>query len=152
MPRDELIISTKAGWRMWPGPYGDWGCTQVPDRELDQSLQRMGLDYVDIFYHHRPDPEDAGGGDHGRPDQPSCRQGKALYVGVSQLFGGAITRRRWKRPSAERPVSHHLIHQLRSTTMLVRRIEGRDLLPHTPRAGGTGVHRLRAAGLGPAHR
>ncbi len=55
--RDELIISTKAGWEMWPGPYGDWGSRKYLVASLDQSLKRMGLDYVDIFYHHRPDPE-----------------------------------------------------------------------------------------------
>ena len=54
--RDELIISSKAGWKMWEGPYGDWGSKKYLVASLDQSLQRMGLDYVDIFYHHRPDP------------------------------------------------------------------------------------------------
>ena len=54
--RDEMIISTKAGYYMWPGPYGDWGSKKYLTASLDQSLQRMGLDYVDIFYHHRPDP------------------------------------------------------------------------------------------------
>ena len=54
--RDELIISSKAGWGMWPGPYGDWGSKKYLVASLDQSLKRMGLDYVDIFYHHRPDP------------------------------------------------------------------------------------------------
>jgi len=55
--RDELIISSKAGWDMWPGPYGNWGSRKYLVASLDQSLKRMGLDYVDIFYHHRPDPE-----------------------------------------------------------------------------------------------
>ena len=55
--RDEMIISTKAGFDMWPGPYGNWGSRKYLVASLDQSLQRMGLDYVDIFYHHRPDPE-----------------------------------------------------------------------------------------------
>ena len=55
--RDELVISTKAGWNMWPGPYGDFGSRKYLIASLDQSLKRMGLDYVDIFYHHRPDPE-----------------------------------------------------------------------------------------------
>jgi L-glyceraldehyde 3-phosphate reductase len=55
--RDELVISSKAGWDMWPGPYGDWGSRKYLVASLDQSLKRMGLDYVDIFYHHRPDPE-----------------------------------------------------------------------------------------------
>jgi L-glyceraldehyde 3-phosphate reductase len=80
--RDELIISSKAGWKMWEGPYGDWGSKKYLVASLDQSLQRMGLDYVDIFYHHRPDPE--------TPLEETMtaldgivRQGKALYVGIS---------------------------------------------------------------------
>lgn len=80
--RDELIISSKAGYLMWDGPYGDWGSKKYLVASLDQSLKRMGLDYVDIFYHHRPDPE--------TPLEESMsaldlivRQGKALYVGIS---------------------------------------------------------------------
>ena len=64
--RDELVISSKAGWDMWPGPYGDLGSRKYLIASLDQSLQRLGLDYVDIFYHHRPGPRDAVGGDDGR--------------------------------------------------------------------------------------
>lgn len=80
--RDELVISTKAGYRMWPGPYGEWGSRKSLLASLDQSLQRLGLEYVDIFYHHRPDPktpleESMGALDH------IVRQGKALYVGIS---------------------------------------------------------------------
>ena len=80
--RDELIISSKAGYDMWPGPYGDWGSRKFLMASLDQSLKRMGLDYVDIFYHHRPDPE--------TPLEETIgalcdivRSGKALYAGVS---------------------------------------------------------------------
>lgn len=80
--RDELIISTKAGYTMWEGPYGDWGSKKYLVASLNQSLKRMGLDYVDIFYHHRPDPE--------TPLEETMqaldlivRQGKALYVGIS---------------------------------------------------------------------
>ncbi|ALC92203.1 L-glyceraldehyde 3-phosphate reductase [Bacillus sp. FJAT-18017] len=80
--RDEMIISTKAGYTMWQGPYGDWGSRKYLISSLDQSLKRMGLDYVDIFYHHRPDPE--------TPLEETMmaldhvvRQGKALYVGIS---------------------------------------------------------------------
>ncbi len=80
--RAELIVSTKAGWGMWPGPYGDWGSKKYLVASLDQSLKRMSLDYVDIFYHHRPDPE--------TPLEETMttldlmvRQGKALYVGIS---------------------------------------------------------------------
>jgi len=84
--RDELVISSKAGWDMWPGPYGDYGSRKYLVASLDQSLKRMGLDYVDIFYHHRPDPdtplkETMGALDH------IVRQGKALYVGISAYNG-----------------------------------------------------------------
>ena len=81
--RDELIISTKAGWDMWPGPYGNFGSRKYLIASLDQSLKRMGLDYVDIFYHHRPDPDTPMEETMGALDQ-IVRQGKALYVGISQ--------------------------------------------------------------------
>ncbi len=80
--RDELIISTKAGWQMWPGPYGDWGSRKYLVASLDQSLKRMGLDYVDIFYHHRPDPETPLEETMGALDF-IVRSGRALYVGIS---------------------------------------------------------------------
>jgi L-glyceraldehyde 3-phosphate reductase len=80
--RDELVISTKAGWDMWPGPYGDWGSRKYLVAGLDQSLKRMGLDYVDIFYHHRPDPETPVEETMAALDHV-VRRGKALYVGVS---------------------------------------------------------------------
>ena len=88
--RDELIISTKAGWRMWPGPYGDLGSRKYLISSLDQSLRRMGIEYVDIFYHHRRDPdtpleESLGALDH------IVRSGKALYVGISS-YDAASTR------------------------------------------------------------
>jgi L-glyceraldehyde 3-phosphate reductase len=80
--RDELVISSKAGWGMWPGPYGDFGSRKYLVASLDQSLKRMGLDYVDIFYHHRPDPD--------TPLEETMsaldfivRSGRALYVGIS---------------------------------------------------------------------
>jgi L-glyceraldehyde 3-phosphate reductase len=80
--RDELIISSKAGWGMWPGPYGDHGSKKYLIASLDQSLKRMGLDYVDIFYHHRPDPDTPLEESMGALNQV-VRQGKALYVGIS---------------------------------------------------------------------
>jgi L-glyceraldehyde 3-phosphate reductase len=80
--RDEMIISTKAGYLMWPGPYGEWGSRKYLLASLDQSLQRMGLDYVDIFYHHRPDPETPLEETMLALDA-TVRQGKALYVGIS---------------------------------------------------------------------
>ncbi|WP_159339647.1 MULTISPECIES: L-glyceraldehyde 3-phosphate reductase [Leclercia] len=80
--RDELIISTKAGYTMWEGPYGDWGSRKYLIASLDQSLKRMGLEYVDIFYHHRPDPETPLKETMKALDH-IVRQGKALYVGLS---------------------------------------------------------------------
>ncbi|WP_026521482.1 aldo/keto reductase [Butyrivibrio sp. VCB2001] len=87
--RDEMIISTKAGYYMWPGPYGDWGSRKYLIASLDQSLQRMGLEYVDIFYHHRPDPE--------TPLEETMealaqivRSGKALYAGISNYDGPTL--------------------------------------------------------------
>tara|TARA_Y100001947_G_scaffold91289_1_gene77956 strand:- start:156 stop:1115 length:960 start_codon:yes stop_codon:yes gene_type:complete len=80
--RDELIISSKAGYDMWPGPYGNFGSRKYLIASLDQSLQRMGLDYVDVFYHHRPDPDTPLEETMGALDQ-IVRSGKALYVGVS---------------------------------------------------------------------
>ena len=80
--RDEMIISTKAGYDMWPGPYGNWGSRKYLMASLDQSLRRMNLDYVDIFYHHRPDPNTPLEETMGALDQ-IVRSGKALYVGIS---------------------------------------------------------------------
>jgi L-glyceraldehyde 3-phosphate reductase len=80
--RDELIISSKAGYRMWPGPYGEWGSRKYLLASLDQSLKRMGLEYVDIFYHHRPDPNTPLEESMMALDQ-AVRQGKALYAGIS---------------------------------------------------------------------
>ncbi|MGO4582266.1 L-glyceraldehyde 3-phosphate reductase [Arthrobacter sp. 2RAF6] len=80
--RDELVISTKAGYYMWPGPYGEWGSRKYLLSSLDQSLERMGLDYVDIFYSHRPDPETPLEETMGALDH-AVRSGKALYAGIS---------------------------------------------------------------------
>lgn len=85
--RDELVVSTKAGYEMWPGPYGNWGSKKYLVASLDQSLRRMGLEYVDIFYHHRPDPntplEETAGALDG-----IVRSGKALYIGISNYNKG----------------------------------------------------------------
>jgi L-glyceraldehyde 3-phosphate reductase len=80
--RDEVVVSTKAGYRMWPGPYGEWGSRKYLLASLDQSLQRMQLDYVDIFYSHRPDPDTPLAETMGALDH-AVRQGKALYAGIS---------------------------------------------------------------------
>jgi L-glyceraldehyde 3-phosphate reductase len=89
--RDELVISTKAGWDMWPGPYGNFGSRKYLLASLDQSLRRMGLEYVDIFYSHRPDPETPLEETMGALDQ-AVRQGKALYAGISQYSPEDTTR------------------------------------------------------------
>jgi L-glyceraldehyde 3-phosphate reductase len=88
--RDELVVSTKAGYDMWPGPYGDWGSRKYLLASLDQSLRRLGLDYVDIFYSHRFDPDTPLEETMGALDS-AVRQGKALYVGISS-YSAAKTR------------------------------------------------------------
>jgi len=105
--RDELIISSKAGYTMWEGPYGDWGSKKYLVSSLDQSLKRMGLEYVDIFYHHRPDPETPLEETMSALDL-IVRQGKALYVGISN----------YKAEEAKKAIhildrlgTHCLIHQ-----------------------------------------
>lgn len=89
--RDELVISTKAGYRMWPGPFGEWGSRKYLISSLDQSLSRMGLDYVDIFYSHRVDPNTPLAETMGALDQ-IVRSGKALYVGISS-YSAEMTRK-----------------------------------------------------------
>ncbi len=88
--RDELVISSKAGWDMWPGPYGDFGSRKYLIASLDQSLKRMGLEYVDVFYHYRPDPETPLEETMGALDS-IVRSGKALYAGIS-MYPPALTR------------------------------------------------------------
>lgn len=130
MPRDELIISSKAGYRMWPGPYGEWGSRKYLIGSCDQSLKRMGLEYFDIFYHHRPDPntpleESMAALDH------LVRQGKALYVGVSSYSGAQFADA--VRVCERMGLAPITIHQP-YYNMLGRGIEW-DLLPQTERAG-----------------
>jgi L-glyceraldehyde 3-phosphate reductase len=133
MPRDELIISTKAGYRMWAGPYGEWLSKKYLVASLDQSLKRLGLDYVDIFYAHRPDPDTPLEETMAALDL-IVKQGKALYVGVSNFTGAhfesavEVTKRMGLVPIT--------IHQPRYN-LLDRRPEY-DLFDHTVRAG-TGV-------------
>ena len=121
--RDELIVTTKAGHLMWPGPYGDWGSRKSLMASLDQSLRRMKLDYVDIFYSHRPDPETPLEETMGALSD-IVRSGKALYVGISK-YSAAQT-----RAAAEilaRNGTPLLIHQFRYN-MFTRGIEGDGLL------------------------
>ena len=117
--RDELIISTKAGWDMWPGPYGDRGSRKYLMASLDQSLQRMGLDYVDIFYSHRADPDTPLEETMGAIDT-AVRQGKALYAGVSSYSPERTERAAEILRSLGTPLT---IHQP-SYSMLNRWIEG----------------------------
>lgn len=129
--RDELIISTKAGWGMWPGPYGDWGSRKYLVASLDQSLRRLRLDYVDIFYHHRPDPETPLEETMGALDHV-VRQGKTLYVGISS-YNAEQTR---QAASILRELGTPcLIHQP-SYSMFDRWIE--DELLHVLEEEGTG--------------
>lgn len=117
--RDELIISSKAGWDMWPGPYGNFGSKKYLVASLDQSLKRMGLDYVDIFYHHRPDPKTPMEETMGALDL-LVRQGKALYVGISQYNAEETAKAAKILKSLGTPC---LIHQPRYS-MLDRWVEG----------------------------
>jgi L-glyceraldehyde 3-phosphate reductase len=133
MPRDEMIIASKAGYRMWPGPYGEWGSRKYLIASCDQSLKRTGLEYFDIFYSHRPDPNTPLEETMGALDT-LVKQGKALYVGVSSYTGvqfeaaQAVCKREHYAPIT--------IHQP-YYNMLGRTVET-DLLPHTD-AQGVGV-------------
>jgi len=133
MPRDELIISSKAGWGMWSGPYGDWGSRKYLIASCDQSLKRAGLEYFDIFYHHRPDPETPVEETLGALSH-LVQQGKALYVGVSSYSGAQFAEA--VRACERMGIARITIHQPRYN-MLGRTIEW-DLLPQTQQAG-TGV-------------
>ncbi len=128
--RDELVISTKAGWDMWPGPYGNFGSRKYLLASLDQSLKRMGLEYVDIFYSHRPDPhtplEETMGALHS-----AVQQGKALYVGISQYKSEATTKAAEILRQMGTPL---LIHQPRYS-MMDRWVEEDGLLPVLEKEG-----------------
>ena len=132
--RDELIISTKAGYDMWPGPYGDFGSRKYLIASLDQSLKRMNVDYVDIFYHHRPDPDTPIEETMGALEQ-ILRSGKALYVGISN-YNAQQT-----KAAIDALGTHLLIHQP-SYSMLNRHIEkpmeGTGSLTDVLRAEGVG--------------
>lgn len=127
--RDELIISTKAGYRMWPGPYGEWGSKKYLVASLHQSLKRLQLDYVDIFYSHRFDPNTPLAETMSALDL-LVRQGKTLYAGVSNYDGGATSEAARLMAELGTPIT---IHQPKYS-MLHRPIEA-DLLPHTQQLG-----------------
>lgn len=132
LPRDEIIIATKAGFPMWGGPYGDGGSRKYLIASCDQSLKRLGVDYVDIFYHHRPDPK--------TPIEETMGalatlvgQGKALYAGVSSYSGAQYQAAVTAAKAWSLPITIHQPYY----NLLGRRIEN-DLLPHT-REQGSGV-------------
>src|SRR3989449_4380610 len=139
--RDELVISTKAGWDMWPGPYGNFGSRKYLIASLDQSLARMGLEYVDIFYHHRPDPETPLEETMGAL-ATAVHDGKALYVGISQ-YQPAGTR---EAAAILKSMGIHLLIHQPVYSMLNRRIEpelldvleqeGVGCIPFSPLAQG----------------
>jgi L-glyceraldehyde 3-phosphate reductase len=133
MPRDELIIASKAGYRMWPGPYGDRLSKKYLVASLDQSLQRLGLDYVDIFYAHRPDYETPLEETMAALDL-IVKQGKALYVGVSNFPGEHFSQA--VEVTRKMNLSPITIHQPRYN--LLDRKPEKDLFEHTVRSG-TGV-------------
>ena len=127
--RDEMFISTKAGYDFWPGPYGNWGSRKYLIASLDQSLKRMGLEYVDLFYHHRPDPETPLEETMGALTD-IVKQGKALYVGISNYSAEEAGRAIDILKSSGTPC---LIHQPRYN-MFERGIEN-DLLPLLEKKG-----------------
>ena len=145
--RDEIVVSTKAGYYMWEGPYGDWGSRKYLVSSLDQSLQRMGLDYVDIFYHHRPDPETPLEETMGALDQ-IVRSGKALYVGISnyrsdQVAAAAAIRRVAWMPSS-RPSGRVLA--IVDTGPLYAVADGVIQRVFTNRLGGLSINLIDDAG------
>jgi L-glyceraldehyde 3-phosphate reductase len=139
--RDEMVIATKAGYLMWPGPYGEWGSRKYLLASLDQSLQRMGLEYVDIFYHHRPDPdtpleESMGALDH------AVRSGKALYAGISSyspestLEASRMLRDMGTPCLIHQPVYNMLRRTIEDGLLPVLRDEGIGCIPFSPLAQG----------------
>src|SRR4051794_6234199 len=139
--RDELVISTKAGWDMWPGPYGDRGSRKYLTASLDQSLRRMGLDYVDIFYSHRPDPDTPLEETMGALDR-AVRSGKALYAGISNYPPEETTRaaqilRELGTPLLIHQPSYSMFNRWIEDGLLdVAGVEGIGVIPFSPLAQG----------------
>ena len=141
--RDELVVSTKAGYRMWPGPYGDLGSRKYLLASLDQSLRRLGLDYVDVFYHHRPDPDTPLEESMGAVAD-AVRHGKALYAAVSNYDAAGVRRAADLLRAAGTPM---LLHQVRYN-LLDRRAETGDWLSAAAESGaGTIVFSPLAQGV-----
>ncbi|WP_319805835.1 L-glyceraldehyde 3-phosphate reductase [Dactylosporangium fulvum] len=139
--RDEIVVSTKAGYNMWPGPYGEWGSRKYLTASLDQSLRRTGLEYVDIFYSHRPDPDTPLEETMGALDR-AVRSGKALYVGISNYSPAQTREAAHILRSLGTPL---LIHQPRysmfdraieASLLDVLEAEGVGCIPFSPLAQG----------------
>lgn len=139
--RDELIISTKAGYRMWPGPYGEWGSRKYLLASLDQSLRRMGLDYVDIFYSHRPDPDTPLEETMSALAQ-AVRSGKALYVGVSSYSphqtasAASLLREMGVSCTIHQPLYNMLVPDVEYNLLQVLQQEGIGCIAFCPLAQG----------------
>ena len=139
--RDELVISTKAGYWMWPGPYGEWGSRKYLISSLDQSLKRMGLDYVDIFYSHRPDPDTPLEETMGALDF-AVRSGRALYAGISsykpdQTRRAAALLRQMGTPCLiHQPVYHMFNRWIEGELLQVLQEEGMGCIVFSPLAQG----------------
>lgn len=141
--RDELVVSTKAGYRMWPGPYGDNGSRKYLLASLDQSLRRLGLDYVDIFYHHRPDPDTPLEETMGAVSD-AVRGGKALYAAVSNYGAAGVRRAAGLLRANGTPM---LLHQVRHN-LIDRRAETEGWLQASAESGaGTIVFSPLAQGV-----
>lgn len=139
--RDELIISTKAGWPNWPGPYGDWGSKKHLLASLERSLKRLDLDYVDVFYHHREDPETPIEETLGALDQ-IMRQGKALYVGLSNYSPAAFEEAHAVAQEMGVPITlyqpkYNILHRGIELAQLPRAAEyGTGVIAYSPMAEG----------------
>jgi L-glyceraldehyde 3-phosphate reductase len=142
LPRDEIVVSTKAGWRMWPGPYGEWGSRKYLIASCDQSLKRLGMDYVDIFYSHRFDPDTPLEETLGALNT-LVEHGKALYVGISSYSGAqtrqaeAICHRNGWAPIIIHQPKYHLFERKIETDLLpVARKLGMGVIVFSPLAQG----------------
>ncbi|HEY8965023.1 MAG TPA: aldo/keto reductase, partial [Candidatus Methylacidiphilales bacterium] len=142
MPRDEVIVSSKAGYTMWDGPYGDWGSRKYLVASCDQSLKRLGLDYVDIFYHHRPDPETPLEETLGALEY-IVQSGRALYAGISNYRGpraaeaSALMRERgWAPITIHQPCYNMFDRWIEDDLLPVARKEGFGIIPFSPLACG----------------
>lgn len=156
MPRDELIISSKAGYRMWPGPYGEWSSKKYLTASCDQSLQRTGLDYFDIFYSHRFDPDTPLEETMGALDL-LVQQGKALYIGISSYDGATTDRavavcaeRGYERVTIHQPYYNMLSREIESDLVPKAKAHGIGIIPFCPLASGLLTDKYLSGDI-PAH-